>query len=218
MTIKELEGQIAGAENTLDLLRESRRTGSQRLEQLEGERQQYVVAARAGKDADAQKKLCQLNDDTQAVQRDVRDDEAAIAEIEAKLEMLNVTLRLAEKEERRAKVICLIESRIGQGLEKKATDLFQQLQDTVKAIFESDKDIGSAMRAFNNVTGDLKQRNAELNACAQILAEQSAAATWLYQFRNLDEWDMAGKSKQSLSRALGAVKLARIPEKEQLQS
>jgi chromosome segregation ATPase len=218
MTTKDLAGKVTEAENTLDALQESRRSGAQRLEQIEAERQQYVVAARSGKDSDAQKKLCQLNEDMQNVQRDLRDDEAAIAQTEATLSTLSTTLHLAKMQEYRASMVQMLESRIEQGLEKKATDLLQQLHDVTEAIHESDKKLGSALRAFNNATGEMKRHNQSLNATAVELADNSAAIRWLYAFKDLRLWDMTGKTKEALGRAVGEVKLARIPEKEQLQS
>jgi len=145
---KILEKQIAKLEQTLERLRESKKTGSARIAQLEGERKTYVLAARSG-DGAAQTRLDAIDADLEIARRDERDDGAAIEEVLHALKSPNAELASAQRESRRAELREKIKARLVGAGERRIINLLAEMNQVIGGLLASDMIIADDLEAFD---------------------------------------------------------------------
>lgn len=106
-----------------------------RQEDLTAERGSLVLPARSQKDGGAQKRLYAIDEQLSVLSRDIRDDEAALSELNSQLSSARQGLERAEWEQRRSGVRKLVEARLAgkkiAAIEKAVSELGVALQSAI---------------------------------------------------------------------------------------
>jgi hypothetical protein len=179
----------------LEQLKEERSEHAAKLSQSENERQQCVLAAKIDGNAKAQKRLQELEQQTDFARRAVADEDAAIAEIGRRLDVLRRQRNAAAIEEKRSRIRKIIDSRLDLGPERQLALLMEELAKRARAILAEDQRLASELRAFDT----------SMEKIAQGLELRSAACHCLLALRDIEQLDLCNIESEVLNSALRAV-------------
>ncbi|MGA2850995.1 MAG: hypothetical protein ABSE46_18495 [Terracidiphilus sp.] len=160
-TIAKLRARIGELECEAQKLEDFLTASRLRKEQLIAERAPLVRLARSQKDAEAQNRLYEIDEQLASLKRDMGDDESALAEATSQLASTRSDLSVAEWETRRKEVReCVakhLSGEVPEAVEKAATELATLLQ----AAADEDQEIYARIVAFepglHGVAGDLRK-------------------------------------------------------------
>jgi len=191
----EIENELSRLSMRLEQIREERIEHAAQLSNADEERQKCVLAAKIDGDPSAQKKLQQLEQKTDFTSRAIADDDAAISEIERRLDVLQKQRHAAAIEEKRSRIRKIIESRLDLGPERQLALLMEELAKRARAILAEDQRLASELRAFDT----------QLEKIAQGLELRSAACHCLLALRDIEQLDLCEIESNVLNSALRAV-------------
>jgi len=140
-TLEDLRTFATRAEKAVERLSASLLDSQRRVENLTVERRDLVVPARSGRDARAQKRLNEIDEQLSILRRDNLDDETALTNLRAQLTQAQNNLERAEWELERASVRRMIKGR----LEGKSIAAIQDAVDTLAKAMQTAKDEDEAI-------------------------------------------------------------------------
>jgi chromosome segregation ATPase len=140
--LEDLNALADRAEKAVNKLSASLADSRRRRETLTAERGSLVLPARSQKDSSAQKRLYAIDEQLSVLDRDVRDDEAALSELNKQLSSARENLERAEWEAGRAGVRKMIEAR----LTGKTVTTVEKAVDALAAALQSATDEDQAIR------------------------------------------------------------------------
>jgi chromosome segregation ATPase len=147
-TVEDLRTFADRAEKAVDKLSASLADSRLRRENLTAERGSLVLLARSQKDSGAQERLYAIDEQLSVLNRDIRDDEAALSELNKQLSSAQQSLERAEWEQRRSVVRKMVQGRLTgkttAAIEKAVSALVAALQ----AAIDDDEAIKVAMLEF----------------------------------------------------------------------
>ncbi len=148
VTLGTLRARVRELEDKVEKVRSSLACSRAEQENLTGERASLILPARSGKNASAQKRLYAIDEQLAGLNRDLCDDQAALSELETRLDAAQVDLEIREWETQRSTVRLLLE----EGLKGQAGDAIQMAVDALlsalQAANEKDEEARAALVAF----------------------------------------------------------------------
>lgn len=147
--ISEISRDIAKGEQTLQALQESRRVSQQRVAGLEKERRRHLVAARAGGDAAAKKRLLEIDAEIEVARKNDRDDADAASEAAKEVERLKAALALTGKQGEREHLRFMLQARATAAIETRIEDLAKQLRSALDERVASNRQLALDLSSFS---------------------------------------------------------------------
>lgn len=144
MATNKRQAKIDRMEGELLSLQESHRAHAEQIEKLEAEQRGHMVAARVGKNSNAQTQIEQLSGKISGLRTGDAFDCVAIEQLSAELEVERATLRREQWQERCRGVRELIMPRVNGDLEKSILALALELKKQLVELRRSDIEIAMA--------------------------------------------------------------------------
>jgi hypothetical protein len=182
--LEELRKDAARIQKNIDEANARLAASQQSQSQLATEREKLVLPARVNGDAGAQKRLREIEAQLVDVRQGISYDAAAIAELGAQLTTAEQAVELAEWEERRAKVRCLLMKRADGAEAGKLAETVRALAAGLKALAEEDRLIASELTLFEP----------GLHSCANEIArlDRLRALVFALELRDVVRVDISG--------------------------
>jgi hypothetical protein len=202
--LQEIENELSRLQSRREQLHIERADHAERLSRVENERQQCVLSAKIDGDANAQKRILDLEQIIDSERRAIADDTEAVTEIGRRLDALREQRRTAKIEEKRSEIQKIINARLDLGPERQLMSLKEELAKTARAILAANRSLISELEAFQALTSpESKGRG------THGLEIRSAACHVLLALKDIGELDLCSIESGLLKDALNAVNSVR---------
>ncbi|MGB9106827.1 MAG: hypothetical protein WCC59_18880 [Terriglobales bacterium] len=148
-TIEQMEKEIGQWEAALAGVHETREAARGHIAGLERKRQELALTARVHKDSAAQKTLHEIEVETEKARREDGHDEAAVAEIEKKLQVLRPSLALAKRLAEAEQLRQFIAKRAAENRPVRIFKLVRELEAQLDGWNADRAEVAAALRQFD---------------------------------------------------------------------